>query len=429
MEQSWRMKILFVHQNFPGQYLHLARSFADQPEHQVLAIGKKQNLGRLRHPRVREIGYDEPDGAGQQTHHYLRQLEAAVRQGQNVVRIAQSLRLSGFEPDIVGCHPGWGEGLYLRDVWRRAPLLYFFEFYYHAVGYDTGFDPEFPISLDTICRTRTRNALHLLSLNVADWGLSPTRWQFSAIPEAYRPKISVIHDGIDTGRVTPSRAARLEIDETLTLGDDDEVITFINRNLEPYRGYHIFMRALPRLLAERPAAHIVLIGGDGVSYGAAPRDAPSHRQKYLDEVKDRVDLSRVHFLDRVPYERFLSVLRVSSVHVYLTYPFVLSWSLLEAMSAGCAVVASATPPVEEFVRHEENGLLFDFFDPDALVDGVVRVLSHPARLAAMRANARQTIVDHYDLKTVCLPRQRALVEAIAAGQRPAGGGPFETELA
>ncbi len=412
------MKILFVHQNFPGQYVHVARSFADEPEHQVVAIGKKENLGRLRHPRVSEIGYDAPQGAGRQTHHYLHRLEAAVRQGQSAARAAQSLQRSGFVPDVVCCHPGWGEGLYLRDIWPRASLLYFFEFYYHAAGYDTGFDPEFPINLDAVCRTRTRNALHLLSLNVADWGLSPTRWQHSAMPPEYRAKISVIHDGIDTDRVTPDADARLEIDANLTLGPEDEVVTFVNRNLEPYRGYHIFMRALPRLLAERPQAHIVLVGGDGVSYGSAPEGAPSHKQKYLDEVKDRLDLSRVHFIGRVPYSRYLSVLRVSSAHVYLTYPFVLSWSMLESMSAGCAVVASATPPVAEFIHDRETGLLFDFFDADALVDRVVQVLTHPDRMAAMRRNARQLIVDHYDLQRTCLPQQRALIETIADGRRP-----------
>ena len=412
------MKILFVHQNFPGQYRHVAASFADQPEHQVVAIGNRQNLGRLGHPGVREIGYEPPQGAGRETHHYLRQFEAAVRQGQQAVRIARGLAGRGFVPDIVCCHPAWGEGLYLRDVWPAVPLLYFFEFYYHASGRDTDFDPEFPTSFDQVCRTRTRNALHLLSLNVADWGLSPTRWQFSSLPGEYRPKISVIHDGIDTGRVTPSTDATVKITDDLVLDHTDEVITFINRNLEPYRGYHVFMRALPRLLAERPRAHVVIIGGDSVSYGRAPVDAPSHKQKYFDEVADQIDPSRVHFLGRVPYEMFLAVLRISTVHVYLTYPFVLSWSMLEAMSAGCAVVASATPPVEELIRHEENGLLFDFFDAGALTDSVLRVLDHPDRMAAMRARARRTIVDGYDLKTLCLPRQRALIETIAAGQRP-----------
>ena len=412
------MKILFVHQNFPGQYRHIARSFADEPGNQVIGIGEQKNLGRLRHPNVREIGYPSPAGASAKTHHYLRRFEAAVRRGQQVVRLGQKLRTDGYVPDIICCHPGWGEGLYLRDLWPDTPLLYFFEFYYHAVGYDTGFDPEFPRTFDDTFAVRTRNALHLLSLNAADWGVTPTRWQLSSLPAEYRDKISVIFDGVDTEIVRPSADAAAKINDRTTLTRDHEVITFVNRNLEPYRGYHIFMRALPQLLAERPNAQIIIVGGDDVSYGAAPRDAVSHKQKYLNEVRDQLDLDRVHFLGRVPYSTFLSILQVSSAHVYLTYPFVLSWSMIEAMSAGCAVVASATPPVEEMIRDGQNGLLFDFFSTEQLITRVCEVLDHPDRMQQMRDAARQTVVERYDLNTICLPQHRALIETIASGDRP-----------
>lgn len=332
--------------------------------------------------------------------------------------MAERLHRVGYRPDIVCCHPAWGEGLYLRDIWPDTVLLYFCEFFYHAHGYDSDFDPEFPLGLDGRLRTRTRNAVHLLSLDAADWGISPTRWQQSSMPAQYRPRISVIFDGVDTAALTPVPDARLEIGEGVVLDSSAEVITFVNRNLEPYRGYHVFMRALPRLLAARPKAHAVIIGGDGVSYGAAPPPGQSYKQRYLDEVKDALDLSRVHFLGRVPYPRYLEVLRASSVHVYLTYPFVLSWSLIEAMSAGCAVVASATAPVKEVVRDGENGLLFDFFDGEALVDRVGAVLDDPQRLAPMRAAARRTAIEHYDLATVCLPRQLRLIQALVRGEQP-----------
>jgi glycosyltransferase involved in cell wall biosynthesis len=298
-------------------------------------------------------------------------------------------------------------------------LLYFFEFFYHAQGYDSGFDPEFPLNLDGMLRTRTRNAVHLLSLNAADWGISPTHWQHQSMPPEYRDSISVIFDGVDTAAVTPSAGARLEVGNGVALDASSEVITFVNRNLEPYRGYHVFMRALPRLLATRPNAQVVIVGGDGVSYGSNLPAGESYKQRYLVEVKYAIDLSRVHFLGRVPYERYLEVLRVSSVHVYLTYPFVLSWSLIEAMSAGCAVVASATAPVQEVIRDGENGLLFDFFDGEALVNRVCAVLDDPQRLAPMRAAARRRAVDLYDLATVCLPRQLQLIQALVRGEQPA----------
>ena len=411
------MKVLFVHQNFPGQYRHIASALADDVNNVVVAIGESQNLGRLGHPRVMEVGYKTPQGAGRETHHYLRSTEAGVRRGQQVVRAADELQAQGFEPDIICCHPAWGEGLYLREVWPNAVLLYFFEFFYHATGRDTAFDPEFPLSRDGRFRTRTRNTIHLLSLNTADWGVSPTHWQHSSLPAEYQDKVSVIFDGVDTEQVTPDENARLKISDHLTLSHRDEVITFVNRNLEPYRGYHQFMRALPALMAARPNAHFVLVGGDGVSYGTAPPQGQTYKEIYLNEVADQIDASRLHFLGNVPYDKFLDVLRVSSVHVYLTYPFILSWSLVEAMSAGCAIVASATPPVEEVIADGKNGLLFDFFDHNALVQQVCTVLEHPDRMIEMRQAARQTVVEQYDLTQVCLPQQLALIKKLAK-QKP-----------
>ncbi len=414
------MRVLFVHQNFPGQYKHIAPALAADPENQVVAIGEAGNLGRLGDPRVREIGYPKPDGAGERTHHYIRSLETGVRRGQQVVRTAVSLRNEGFTPDIVCCHPGWGEGLYLRDVWPDARLLYFFEFFYQVDGADSGFDPEFPQRFDDRFRTRTRNALHLLSLEAADWGVTPTRWQQSTLPAAYRPRVSVIFDGIDTDRVCPDAEARFTLPDGRSLGAGDEVITFVNRNLEPYRGYHIFMRALPELLARRPAAQVLIVGGDEVSYGSRPPEGETWRDRFLDEVSDRLDRDRVHFLGRIPYDSFVRLLQVSSLHVYLTYPFVLSWSMIEAMAAGCLVLGSATPPVTEVLSDGVNGLTFDFFDPAALAARADAALSHPDRHAGLRAAARRTVVEGYDLNRVCLPRHLALIRLVAAGDL--GGG-------
>lgn len=412
------VKSLFIHQNFPGQFRHLARALADEKGNEVLAIGEAENLGRFQHPDVRELGYKRPQGAGTNTHHYLRSLEGQVRRGQQIARMAHKLKQGGYKPDIICCHPAWGEGLYLREIWPDTPLLFYFEFFYKSHGLDTGFDPEFPTQFDDQFKTPTRNANHLLSLHVADWGISPTQWQHSTLPPEYQSKVSVIFDGIDTNLVKPTPQVSLTINDQLTLTPQDEVITFVNRNLEPYRGYHIFMRSLPRLMKARPKAQIVILGGDEVSYGRAPGAQTSYKLQYLNEVKDQIDLNRVHFAGRIPYADYLRLLNLSSAHVYLTYPFVLSWSMLEAMSAGCAVVASATPPVQEVIEHEVNGLLFDFFSPDALVDQVCRVLEHPDRMSEMRKAARSTIVTKYDLERVCLPQQLALVNTLAAGKQP-----------
>lgn len=412
------MKILFVHQNFPGQYKHLAAALADDDQNEVVAIGEKGNIGRLRHPKVKEIGYEKPRGANPDTHHYVRGMESAVRRGQAVTRVGLALLRKGFVPDIICCHPGWGEGLFLGDLWPKSKRLYFIEFFHRAHGFDSGFDPEFPQEFDDIFKIRARTATMLLSLEAATWGLVPTRWQLSSIPDEYQSKMSTIHDGIDTDLVRPDPDATLTFQSGASLSKSDEVITFVNRNLEPYRGYHIFMRALPEILRRRPNAQVLIVGGDEVSYGRAPADGKSHKEFYLDEVRDQLDMSRVRFLGRIPYDQFVKLLQVSSVHVYLTYPFVLSWSMLEAMSAGCLVVGSRTPPVQEVISHGHNGLLVDFFKPDEIVDAVERVLEHPDKMQKIRDQARKTVVSRYDLKTRCLPKHIQLVKTLAIGKRP-----------
>jgi glycosyltransferase involved in cell wall biosynthesis len=253
-----------------------------------------------------------------------------------------------------------------------------------------------------------------MALDSMDWGMAPTRFQHSVMPRVYQNRISVVFDGIDTSVVRPDAAATLTLlGKTLRAGD--EVLTFINRNLEPYRGYHRFMRALPRILRERPNVTVLIVGGDEVSYGAAAPPGKSWKQIFFDEVKDQIDASRVHFLGRVPYETYLKVLQVSACHVYFSYPFVLGWSCIEAMSAGCLVVGSTTAPVQEVIEHEKNGLLVDFFDTEALAESVIDVLARPASFAHLRIAARATAVARYDLATVCLPQQLQLIDKLAAG--------------
>ena len=243
-----------------------------------------------------------------------------------------------------------------------------------------------------------------------DAGISPTHWQADTYPEEYRSKISVIHEGVNTNIVHPDPKAFVEIKEKgVRLGCENEVITFVNRNLEPYRGFHVFMRALPELLAQRPKAHVLIIGGDGVSYGKALSQG-TYRQRALQEVGDKIDHSRVHFLGKIAYLDYLRVLQISTAHVYLTYPFVLSWSMLESMAAGCVVIASRTSPVEEVIKHEQNGLLVDFFSPPEIVAAVNRVCESKTRMQHIRDAARQTIIENYDFETVCLPQQVRLIE-------------------
>ena len=412
------MNILFVHQNFPGQFKHLAPAMASQG-HRVVALHLNTCPSM---PGVELVRYAVSGRPGQGTHRWMADLEVKTLRGEAAWKAAVKLREQGFVPDVIVAHPGWGESLFLQQVWPQARLGIYCEFFYQAEGADTGFDPEFAApEADNACRLQMKNANYELHFPRAHAGIAPTHWQASLFPEPFASRIAVIHDGIRTDQIKPDAHASIRVQTQqglVQLGQNDEVITFVNRNLEPYRGYHQFMRALPAILKARPQARVVIIGGNEVSYGAAPPRGPEGQAQtwheiFLNEVKGELDLSRVHFVGKVPYADFLRVLQVSTVHVYLTYPFVLSWSLLEAMSAGCAIVASDTAPVREAIRHGETGKLVDFFDPAALAQQVIALCDDPAERARLGAQARAFAVAHYDLETRCLPGQMAWVERLA----------------
>ncbi|MFO1261334.1 MAG: glycosyltransferase family 4 protein [Sphingomonadaceae bacterium] len=410
------MIYLFIHQNFPGQYKHLIRHLADDPENTVYFIS--QPNPNWMQGVIKLVYY--PDLASPiQCHRYTVDFEVAVRHGEAVAKSLGMLKAQGVTPDIIIGHSGWGETLFVKDVYPDAPLLSYFEFFYHHAGVDADFDPEFPGTADDGGRLRMRNAINLLSFESTDWGNAPTKWQRNLYPPEMRPRISVLHEGIDTDAIRPDANAWLQIDRgNLRLTAEDEVITYVARNLEPYRGFHIFMRAIPEIQKRRPNAHILIVGGDEVSYGCALPGGQTYRAKMLSEMGGRIDTSKVHFLGQLPYDTYLSVLQISSAHIYLTYPFVLSWSFLEAMSAGCAMIGSATAPVQEVIRDGENGLLVDFFSTHEIAEAVDRALVDKKAMSAMRENARATVVENYDLKTRILPQWQSLIADLVMGRRP-----------
>lgn len=411
------MNILFIHQNFPGQFIHLAPALAAIDGNRVDVL----TLRQIDSPRWKGVNwhtYKLERGSTRGLHPWLTDLESKVIRGEACFRAALALKESGYSPDVIVAHPGWGESLYLKEVWPEARLGIYCEFFYLPEGADTGFDPEFENHDEgNPCRLRMKNANNILHFDRADAAISPTHWQASTFPENFRPKISVIHDGIDTNRLAPDNNVFINLGKTKRLTKNDEVVTFVNRNLEPTRGYHRFMRALPSLLKERPNASVIIIGGEGVSYGAKNKEGQSWKKKYIAEVRPKIsakDWQRVHFVGNLAYDDFVRVLQVSSVHVYLTYPFVLSWSLIEAMSIGCTIVASDTQPLHEVIRDNETGRLVNFFDADALVHQVTELLKDPLERQRLGANAREFAVANYDLRSVCLPKQLAWVEELAA---------------
>ena len=412
----WRMNILFIHQNMPGQFKHLAPALA-QAGHRVLAMTMREAPDRFWNG-VELVPYGASRSSTPGIHPWVVDWETKVIRGEACFRAALQLKAGGFMPDAIVAHPGWGESLFLKDVWPQARLGMYSEFFYHRHGADVDFDPEFLVSDEgEVCRIQLKNLNNLAHFSVADAGLSPTHWQASTFPEPFRSRITVVHDGIDTQVIRPDPQATLTLNGRLRLDRGSEIITFVNRNLEPLRGYHIFMRALPELLRRRPRARVLLVGGNDVSYGLRPESGRSWTEIFAAEVRPRIsdaDWSRVHFLGHIAYQHFTTLLQLSKVHVYLTYPFVLSWSLLEAMSAGCAIVASDTRPVQEAIRHGDTGRLVHFFDAAGLANEVCDLLADPGERERLGARARAFAQEHYDLHAVCLPRQMQWVRELAA---------------
>ena len=534
------MRILLIHQNFPGQFRHVAPVWARRPGWQVMAIGRDTCPGLPDVPEIKLIRYRPHRDGFKEQHPYLRKMEDAVLHGQAVARVLQGLKQpqpqrqvpklaqddsagqggargasaatatsagkaqvtqapASFTPDVILAHPGWGETLYAKDIFPHARLIHLCEWYYNPRGADVNFDPEFPAALDEQLRIRTWNALHLLNLEQCDAAISPTQWQRAQHPRIYHPKIQVAHEGINTDALGPDpeamftvparpvqadrpisvrtehstpirtehptpvradhptsvraehptpvrvelvearqtqatatseptpatvRAEPVEAPQTLappqaepveapmvrtsppapdpiTLKAGDPVITYVSRNLEPYRGFHQFMRALEIIQREHPTAQTLIVGGDDVSYGKRP---PSHggaaaanwRTVMLNQC--RIDTTRTHFLGRVPYEQYKKILQISAAHVYLTVPFVLSWSMLEAMATGCLVIASNTPPVREVIEDGVNGLLVDFFNPQDIARQVLHSLQEPRLGIPLRRAARTAVQQRFHLR-------------------------------
>lgn len=387
------MKILFLHPNFPAQFRHLATVLGQDKQNQVVYATNRRE-GQI--DGVTKVIYDKSRTARPETHHYVRPLENAVLEAQGVYRIAQKLKDQGFYPDVVYGHSGWGPTLFMKDIFPKATLICYFEWFYNAYGSDASFDPSDPINADDEARIRIKNAPILLDLATCDRGLSPTNWQRSQFPQEFHSKIKVHHDGIDTSYFQPIPNAKLVLPRiNLDLSEVDEIVTYVARGMEPYRGFPQFMETIALLQQKRPQCHFVIVGKNRVAYGKTLPDGKTYKEAMLE--KFPLDLNRVHFTDLLPYSEYLQVLQASIAHIYLTRPFVLSWSMLEALSTGCLIIGSDTAPVTEVIQDGVNGLLVDFFSPQQICDRVCEALDNPDKMAAIRTKARETITESYDL--------------------------------
>lgn len=429
------LRVLFVHQNFPSPYWNIASRLAADPANEVAAIGDMANL-RLREPvpNVARFGYETPPVTSPDADPLAADFDRQVRRGRAAAAVMRDLREHGFVPDIICVNPDWGEGMFIKTVFPDTPILAYAEMYFHPDSPDLDFDPAFPMDDEGRRLAVARNAARAMCLAEADYLQTPTRWQLAMLPPAFRSRSSLLHEGIDTDAAKPNSWATLTIppsDKTAIPGNDPfpdyvprrekalildaktEVISFVSRTLEPFMGWHTFARALPEIQRRRPNAHCVIVGRTSGGYGAQPPDGRNWRDIYLDEVRDGLDFSRLHFLGNIPSQQVLKLLALSRAHTYLTYPHVLSRSPLEAMSCGTPLVASCTGPMLEAATDGENALMVDFFSPGQVADAVVRILEDAELASRLGRAGRDHVIAAYDMKCVWLPRWEKVIRALA----------------
>lgn len=413
------MNFLFVHQNFPGQYLHIVRSLLADNEkrpgtHEIVFM-TEPNQNQL--AGVRKVTYSKPPGISPSLAWDTREFEMSSRRAQAAYRGALQIKALGFKPDVIIGHHGWGELLNLVDVFPGVPIIGYFEFFYRIHGTDVNFDPEYLMDEAMFGGVRGKNSTNLLALNLEQYGQTPTKWQHSTYPQWAQKQIRIIEEGVDLDKCKPDPASHRKTVTVgkLTVTPKQKLITYVSRNLEPYRGFHTVMRALPRILAERPDVVVSMVGGDELSYGAAPRQGGSWRQVMLKELGDQIDLSRVHFMGKVSYDDHLTLLKRSNAHIYFSYPFVASWSLREALACGCVVVGADTQTVTEFVQHEVTGLVTPTLNHEALAETALRALGDTKLAAKLRAGARAFAEKRLGMDDY-IARYRAYIEDVAGKQ-------------
>lgn len=410
-----RLRLLFIHTGLPAQYVNILPALAKEG-HELVGIGLYPLSAAVPNTfKYFRYKLNRENTAG--IHPWALDIETKVIRGEACAKAAHQLKTTGFKPDLICGHPGWGEMLFLKDVWPDSPQLTYQEFFYNAEGFDSHFDPELqPLATwQSTARLHIKAANSLLSLERSNWSVCPTTFQRSSFPKEKQPRMSVIHDGIDTEQLKPATlATRLELPGGITLDSSTPIVTFVNRRLEPYRGAHTMIRAIPSIQASVPNAHIVLVGDtQGTSYG---KSCPEGEWKdyFLAEIEGQYDPQKVHFTGSLAYQDYLHVIQHSWVHVYLTYPFVLSWSMLEAMSCGCAVVGSDTAPVREVIEHKKNGLLVDFFNSEQLASTTANLLQDRKYAKALGVVARQTVLQRYE-RNQCVQQHIALIKLVASG--------------
>ena len=404
------MHVLFVHRNFPAQFGHIAARGVAERGWTCTFVSEKPpaSVGGVDNVQYRPRG-----GATERTHYLSRTFENGIWHAAGVYEAMKPVS-AAIRPDLIVGHSGWGSTLFLTELWPDAPVIDYFEYFYRPRDSDLDFRPDVPVAEVDRLRSPARNAMILLDLEYCAAGYSPTRYQHSLMPDAYKPKLRVIHDGIDTSvwhrRELPERRVG-----SLRLGEGERLVTYVSRGLEMMRGFDVFMRAAKRICDADPKVRFVVVGSDRVAYGGDLRHTGGRSFKDHVLSRDEYDLDRIHFVGNVRPEMLARLLSLSDLHLYLTVPFVLSWSCLNAMACGATMLCSDTEPVREVIADGENGLLCDFFDDAAFAERALEVLADPVgNRERLGAAAARTVAERYALD-VTFPVMADFYEGVAAG--------------
>ena len=399
------MHVLFVHKNFPAQFGHIARYLIDHYGYRCTFVSEKPPL---KHAGLERIQYVIQGGATERTHYFSRSFENQVWHSQGLVDALQAR--PDIQPDLIVGHSGFVSTLYLRELYD-CPIINYFEFFYHTKDSDLDFRQDLlAYGMNELMRARTRNGIFLLDLENCDRGYSPTDFQRSQLPDVYQPKLQTIFDGVDTELWKPVKEPSRLIG-TWQLPADKKIVTYVSRGMEAMRGFDIFMKIAKRICDQRDDVVFVVVGEDRVAYGGDLRFTEGMTFKQWVLSKDDYDLERILFVGRISPAKLADLFSISDLHFYLTAPFVLSWSMMNALACGALVCASDTAPVREMIRHGENGLLFDFFDVDAAVQQATQVLDNPGDFQNLRDSAIRRIQSKYSMD-VCLPQMLDLYDSV-----------------
>jgi len=407
------MHVMFIHPNFPAQFGHIAHHLSTEMGWQSTCVTSVDTTG-LRLPFT-HVNYRLGPGPQPKVFHNPPNLAGLLQHAQAVYRGLKSA--PQIRPDLVVGHMSYGTLLYLKLLYD-CPMVGYFEllpppFWSEALTLRSEFPPPESVRMFNA----TYHTLTLLHAQMVDAAYTPTQFQLSTAPADLRGKTHVIHDGIDTEFFSPREVPRPLEFRGLPIAPRTRVVTYVSRGLESARGFDVFMRMAAVVAKERADVQFFIAGEDRTHYGHEGHHIG--KQTFKDYVLSQgdYDTSRFHFLGRIPLADLQTLLRLSDLHVYLTVPYVLSWSLMQAMASGCTILASATPPVEEVIRHERQGLLAGFDDVDALASRALEVLDRPEQFRHLGHGARQRILKHYE-RRLCSKRLAALFEEVASSSRP-----------